>query len=85
MDCCLLDITNDFQENNPLVTDCDAMELEAKNLYEIEGGCTKDDNGRYGNVMCLEPGDVNAGALPSRFTSAARMESQLMFSSFPKL
>jgi hypothetical protein len=68
MDCCLLDITNDFQERNPLPTDCDAMELEGKNLFEIEGGCEKDENGVYSNLMCLEPGDVSGKALPSKFT-----------------
>ena len=68
LDCCLLDVTNDFQERNPLPTDCDAMELEGKNLFEIEGGCEKDASGAYPNVMCLQPGDVNGGVLPSKLS-----------------
>jgi hypothetical protein len=68
MDCCLLDVTNDFQESNPLPTDCDAMELEGKNLFEIEGGCEKDENGAYSNLICLQPGDVKAGSPPSQYT-----------------
>ena len=68
LDCCLLDVTNDFQERNPLPADCDAMELEGKNLFEIEGGCEKDANGKYANVLCLQPGDVDPGVLPSKLS-----------------
>jgi hypothetical protein len=59
---------NDFQERNPLPTNCAAMELEGKNLFEIEGGCTKDENGAFTNVICLEPGAVGSSAVPEKFT-----------------
>jgi hypothetical protein len=68
-----LDITNDFQEKNPLPTNCDDMEREGKMLFEIEGGCTKDENGTFSNVICLEPGDVKAGAFPSKFSLWSQM------------
>jgi hypothetical protein len=73
LNCCLFDITNDFQERNPLPANCDDMEREGKTLFEIEGGCTKDENGTYSNVICLEPGDVKAGALPSKFSLWSQM------------
>jgi hypothetical protein len=72
-DCCLLDITNDFQEKNPLPANCDDIQREGKELFEIEGGCAKNENGTYSNVICLEPGDVTAGALPSRYSLWSHM------------
>jgi hypothetical protein len=67
-DCCLLDITNDVQEKQPLRADCNAMQLEAKNLFEIEGGCVKDKNGKFNNTLCLEPESLNSGAPPGKFS-----------------
>lgn len=71
--CCLLDIENDFQETNPLPADCDAMSLEAKNLFEIEGGCAKDKNGKYLNNLCIDNGMVGRGALPERYSLWTQM------------
>ena len=72
-DCCLFDITNDYQERNPLPANCDNMKMEGLQLFEIDGGCTKDESGRYTNMMCLEPGSVTAGALPSKFSLWSQM------------
>jgi hypothetical protein len=44
------------------------MELEGKNLFEIEGGCEKDSNGNYKNVICLQPGEIRASVLPSKLS-----------------
>jgi hypothetical protein len=73
LNCCLFDVTSDFQERNPLPADCDTMEREGKQLYVIDGGCVKDENGTYTNFMCLEPGDVSAGALPSKYSLWSHM------------
>jgi hypothetical protein len=73
LNCCLFDVTNDFQEKNPLPTNCDDLEREGKELFEIEGGCTKNENGTYNNVICLQPGDVKAGALPSKYSLWSQM------------
>lgn len=67
-DCCIWDIHEDWQERNPLATDCSAMHLEAKNLFAMDGGCPKDSNGRHLNHACLESGDVN-GKVPERYLS----------------
>jgi hypothetical protein len=71
--CCRFDVTNDFQESHPLPANCDDVEREGRQLFEIEGGCTKDENGSYSNVICLEPGTVTAGALPSKFSLWSHM------------
>jgi hypothetical protein len=44
------------------------MKLEGKNLFEIEGGCSKDANGKYSNVICLQPGEVKASVAPSELS-----------------
>jgi hypothetical protein len=72
-DCCLLDITNDFQERNPLPANCEDMEREGKELFEIDGGCTKNENGTYTNVICFEPGTIKAGALPTKYSLWSQM------------
>jgi hypothetical protein len=71
--CCLLDLENDFQESNPLPANCDAMLLEGKQLFVIEGGCSKGKDGKYNNPLCLQPGELNAGALPARFSLWSQM------------
>lgn len=67
-DCCYLDLDNDFQESNPLPADCEAMQLEGKQLFEIEGGCPVDQNGKFTNQICIEPGGIDDGALPQRMS-----------------
>jgi hypothetical protein len=71
--CCLLDLDSDFQESNPLPANCDAMALEGKQLFVIEGGCSKDTSGKYTNPLCLQPGDLDAGAPPSKFSLWSHM------------
>ena len=66
-DCCSLNIELDWQETTPLLADCQAMRLEAQNLFAIEGGCPKDSKGRNTNLICLESGDVN-GTFPKDLT-----------------
>ena len=52
---------------------CVNLKREAAQLFEIDGGCTKDASGKFTNMMCLEPGSVNAGALPSKFSLWSQM------------
>lgn len=60
LQCCYTDVLNDPEEDEPLTADCDAMRVEARELYPIEGGC--DDSTR--NSMCLAPLSVGSGVLP---------------------
>jgi hypothetical protein len=56
-----------------LPANCDAMALEGKQLFVIEGGCSKDNSGKYTNPLCLQPGDLDAGAPPSKFSLWSHM------------
>jgi hypothetical protein len=67
-DCCLLNIEEDWQENNPLPADCQALSLEGKQLFVIEDGCPKNWKGMDLNPLCLQSGSINDGALPSIFS-----------------
>lgn len=67
-DCCLFNIEEDWQENNPLPADCNALSLAGKQLFVIENGCPKDFNGKNLNPICIEPGGINKGVLPQKLS-----------------
>lgn len=67
-DCCLFNIEDDWQENNPMPTDCSALSLTGKQLFVIEDGCPTNSEGKQLNQLCIEPGGIADGAVPSKFS-----------------
>jgi hypothetical protein len=67
-DCCLLNIEDDWQENHPLPANCQAMGLEGKQLFAIEGGCPKNSQGQELNPLCVKKGGVQKGAVPLKYS-----------------
>lgn len=57
-------IEDDWQVHTPAVANCETLHLEAKNLFEIEGGCPRNSKGRNNNPLCLESKEMSIGAYP---------------------
>lgn len=57
LDCCKLDISRDPRGLHPIYTTCEMLAIEAKNCFEIEGGCVKNSNGNYPNTMSSHPNE----------------------------
>lgn len=67
-ECCYFDVEGDFQESEPLEADCTSLYEEGKAMFTIEGGCSRDADGRHLNPICLEAGDIEAAARPEVVT-----------------
>jgi hypothetical protein len=59
LECCIVNIEQDWQENAPLNGDCQSMLIEAQKLYTIDGGCPKNSNGKNINPICVESNEVS--------------------------
>jgi hypothetical protein len=67
-DCCRFNIEEDWQERSPIAANCQAMRQLSKQLFVIEDGCPKNSKGKHLNPLCIEPGGVAKGAIPSKFS-----------------